>query len=142
MSTMGVSHVTVKKLEKLASKPENRQVCSEDMTNNDLWLAAHILLVLVNEALKTCISKYYECSLTIHKKAINLLEINTLNPFEGTSPKPCIWGRSGRGETSEVEFLKSSCAHLRETAINRLQKVTPQNRHKVVDGHILPDIIT
>ncbi len=142
LSTMGVSHVTVKKLEKLASKPENRQVCSEDMTNNDLWLAAHILLVLGNEALKTCISKYHECSFSIHKKAINLLEINTLKPFEGTSPKPCIWGRSGRGETNEHRFLKSSCAHLRETAINRLQKVTPQNRFKVVNGRILPDIIT
>ena len=139
---MGVSHVTVKKLEKLASKPENRQVCSEDMTNNDLWLAAHILLILGDEALKTCISKYHECSFSIHKKAINLLEINTLKPFEGTSPKPCIWGRSVRGETSEVEFLKSGCAHLRETAINRLQKVTPQNRYKVVNGRILPDIIT
>jgi hypothetical protein len=70
LSTMGVSHVTVKKLEKLASKPENRQVCSEDMTNNDLWLAAHIFLVLCDEALKTCISKYHECSFSIHKKQL------------------------------------------------------------------------
>ena len=104
LSRMGVSHVTVKKLEKLASNPEGRQVCSEDMTNNDLWLAAHILLVLGDEALKTCISKYHECSFSIHKKAINLLEINTLNPFEGTSPKSCIWGRSVREETSEGAF--------------------------------------
>ena len=139
---MGVSGVTGKKLEKLALKPESRQVCSEDMTNNDLWLAAHILLVLGDEALKTCISKYHECSFSIHKKTINLLEINTLKPFEGTSPKPCIWGRSVRGETNEGGFLKWSCAHLHETAIDRLQKVTPQNCFKVVNGRILPDIIT
>jgi hypothetical protein len=112
------------------------------MTNNDLWLAADILLSLGDEALKTCISNYHECSFDVHRKSINLLKINTLKPFQGPSPKPCIWGRSVRGETSEGGFLKSSCAHLHETAIDRLQKVTPQSRFKVVNGRILPDIIT
>jgi hypothetical protein len=112
------------------------------MTNNDLWLAADILLSLGDEALKTCISNYHECSFGVHRKSINLLEINILKTFQAPSPKPCIWGRSVRGETNEGGFLKSSCAHLHETAIDRLQKVTPQNRYKVVNGRILPDIIT
>ena len=142
LSRMGVSGITVKKLEKLSSDQESRQVCFEDMTNNDLWLAADILLSLGDEALKTCISNYHECSFAVHRKSINLLEINTLKPFQSPSPKPCIWGRSVRGETNEGGFLKSSCAHLHETAIDRLQKVTPQNRYKVVNGRILPDIIT
>ena len=117
---MGVSGITVKKLEKLSSDQESRQVCFEDMTNNDLWLAADILLSLGDEALKTCISNYHECSFGVHRESINLLEINTLKPFQAPSPKPCIWGRSVRGETSEGGFLKSSCAHLHETAIDRV----------------------
>ena len=101
---MGVSHVTVKKLEKLASKPENRQVCSEDMTNNDLWLAAHIFLVLCDEALKTCISKYHECSFSIHKKTINLLEINTLKPFEAPPPNLAYGGGVLGGRRAKLSF--------------------------------------
>ena len=111
LSRMGVSGVTVKKLEKLSSDQESRQVCFEDMTNNDLWLAADILLSLGDEALKTCISNYHECSFGVHRKSINLLEINTLKPFQAPSPKLCIWGRCVRGETNEGGFLKSSCAH-------------------------------
>ena len=81
LSRMGVSGVTVKELEKLTAKPERRQVCFDDMTNKDFWLAADIFKLLGETALKTCISNYQECSFTIKRKAINLLKIRDFRPL-------------------------------------------------------------